>query len=139
MSSKRRNTAQRADRPLSLPIGCGIDVVELSRFRAALQRGGQAFLRRIFTEREQAYAQARRRTRLLHLAGRFAAKEAVMKAISQIDPTRVLAMNDVEVRNDRLGRPHIVLHDGGPTRLRVHISLSHVETVAVASAIAIRS
>ena len=123
---------------VSLPIGCGVDVVELPRFRKALARGGQAFLRRIFTKQEEAYARARRRTTLLHLAGRFAAKEAVIKAISQLQPRRVLAMNQVEVRNDRLGRPHIILHDGKHGLLKVHVSLSHVDTVAVASAIAIR-
>ncbi len=95
-------------------------------------------MRRIFTARETAYARARRRTRLLHLAGRFAAKEAVIKAVSQVEPSRVLAMNQVEVRNDRLGRPHIVLHDARRSRLQIHISLSHVDTVAVASAIAMK-
>ena len=119
-------------------IGCGVDVVELSRFRQAIARGGSAFLRRVFTKQEEAYARARRRTTLLHLAGRFAAKEAVIKAISQIDPKRTLAMNQVEVRNDRWGRPHIILRDGRRGRMKVHVSLSHVDSVAVASAIAIR-
>jgi len=119
-------------------MGCGVDVVELSRFRQALRRGGQAFLQRIFTKQEEAYARARKRTTLLHLAGRFATKEAVIKAVSQVDPTRVLAMNQIEVRNDRLGRPRIVLHDGKANRITIHVSLSHVKTVAVASAIAIR-
>ena len=133
MQLRRRRHTQ-----VSFPIGCGVDVVELPRFRKALARGGQAFLRRIFTKQEEAYARARRRTTLLHLAGRFAAKEAVIKAISQLQPRRVLAMNQVEVRNERLGRPHIILHDGKRGRLKVHVSLSHVDTVAVASAIAIR-
>ena len=137
MSSKRRKTPQTL-KALRLPIGCGVDVVELSRFRQALARGGDAFMRRIFTKREEAYAQRRRRTTLLHLAGRFAAKEAVIKAISQVEPRRVLAMNQVEVRNDRLGRPRIVLHDGRKSRIQIHVSLSHVATVAVASAIVIR-
>ena len=131
MPSKRR----KARTLLSLPIGCGVDVVELARFRRAMERGGRAFMRRVFTKREEAYARARRRTTLLHLAGRFAAKEAVIKAMSQIDPTRMLAMNEVEVRNDRLGRPHVILHDGRRRRVSVHVSLSHVDTVAVASAI----
>ena len=96
-------------------------------------------MRRVFTPREAAYARARPRTTLLHLAGRFAAKEAVMKAISQIDPSRVLAMHEIEIRNDRFGRPHVLLHDGRRGRMAVHVSLSHVNTVAVASAIAIRS
>jgi len=119
-------------------MGCGVDVVELARFRQAWRRGGEAFMRRVFTTREAAYARARKRTALLHLAGRFAAKEAVIKAISQIDPTRTLTMNQIEVRNDRLGRPRIVLHDHRADRLTIHVSLSHVKSVAVASAIAIR-
>ena len=132
MPSKPRKTTRPAG------FGCGVDVVELARLKQAIARGGETFLRRIFTTQERAYAQARRRTQLLHLAGRFAAKEAVIKAMSQLDPTRVLAMNQVEVRNDRFGRPHILLHDGRARRVSVHISLSHVDSVAVASAIAMR-
>lgn len=123
---------------LSLPIGCGIDVVELPRFKQAMKRGGKRFIERIFTQREEAYAKAHKRTTLLHLAGRFAAKEAVIKAISQIDPARTLAMNQIEIKNDRWGRPHIILHDKHSKKLKVHISLSHVNSVAVASAIAVR-
>jgi len=115
-----------------------VDVVELARFRQVLKRGGRAFLRRVFTDQEAAYARARPRTTVLHLAARFAAKEAVIKAISQLEPTRLLAMKQIEVRNDRIGRPRILLHDGRRQRLAIHVSLSHVETVAVASAIAIR-
>ena len=137
-SKPRKATAPARGRRSPLPIGCGVDVVELARFRQALARGGRAFLRRVFTPQEEAYARARKRTRLLHLAGRFAAKEAVIKALSQVEPARTLAMNQVEVVNDRLGRPRIVLHDGRRGRVSVHISLSHVETVAVASAIVIR-
>ena len=95
-------------------------------------------MNRIFTKREQAYAQSRPRTTLLHLAGRFAAKEAVMKAVSQIDPQQALTMKEVEVKNDRLGRPHIILHNGRLRRIHVYASLSHVKSVAVASAIAVR-
>ena len=138
MSLKRHRLSEGLSGEQSLRIGCGVDVVELPRFRRAMERGGRAFMRRIFTPHEEAYARSRPSTTLLHLAGRFAAKEAVIKAMSQVDPTRRLAMNHVEVRNDRLGRPHIVFHDKQKGRIKVHISLSHVDTVAVASAIAIR-
>ena len=131
-------TNRRVNGTLNLPIGCGVDVVELSRFTQAVHRGGAAFMRRIFTPREEAYAKARRQTTLLHLAGRFAAKEAVIKAISQVDPKRVPSMNQVEIRNDRLGRPRVILHNAGTDRLEVHVSLSHVDTVAVASAIVVK-
>ena len=119
-------------------MGCGVDVVELPRLRQAIARGGAAFLRRVFTPREQAYAKARRRTSLLHLAGRFAAKEAVIKAIFQLDPRHVPAMNQIEIRNDRLGRPRAVLLVTRRRPLTIHVSLSHVDTVAVASAIVLR-
>ena len=122
----------------NLPIGCGVDVVELSRLKQAIRRGKQAFMRRIFTPHEEAYARARQRTTLLHLAGRFAAKEAVIKAISQVDPKRVPTMKQVEIHNDRLGRPRVVLLDGRVSRLQVYVSLSHVDTVAVASAIVVK-
>ncbi len=124
-------------RPRGARFGCGIDVVDMPRFQRTLRRGGSAFIRRVFRPGEVAYAQARPRTRLLHLAGRFAAKEAVIKAVSQVAPSRAPGMRDVEVRNDRLGRPRIILH-GKARRLHVHISLSHVDTVAVASAIVTR-
>ena len=137
MRSRRRNTQR--PRGLNLPIGCGVDVVELSRLKQSIRRGKQAFMRRIFTPHEAAYARARRRTTLLHLAGRFAAKEAVIKAISQVDPRRVPTMKQVEIRNDRLGRPRVVLLvDGRASQLQVYVSLSHVDTVAVASAIVVR-
>jgi len=119
-------------------IGCGVDVVDVSRFRRVMERGGAAFRRRVFTAQEEAYARARPRTSVLHLAGRFAAKEAVIKAISQVDPRRVPSMRQVEVRNDRWGRPRIQLHGTDLKRMAIHVSLAHVETVAVASAIAIK-
>lgn len=119
-------------------MGCGVDVVELVRFRQAMRRGGEAFMRRVFTPREQAYARARKRTTLLHLAGRFAAKEAVLKAMSQVDPRRTLAMNQIEIRNDSLGRPSVALRDGRASGLQIYVSLSHVKSVAVASAITVR-
>ena len=127
-----------APKARSSRFGCGVDVVELDRFRRAMARGGEAFRRRIFTSQEQRYAKARKRTTVLHLAGRFAAKEAVMKAFSQVNPGRSLAMNQIEVCNDRLGRPSIVVHNPAAKGIQIYISLSHVNSVAVASAIAIR-
>ena len=135
----RRSPAHRSGRSgrVERGIGCGVDVVELERFRASVRRGGARFLQRIFTEAELAYSRARKRTTLLHLAGRFAAKEAVLKALWQLNPRATLTMKQVEVCNDRLGRPRAVLH-GRASGVAVHISLSHVKTVAVASAIAVQ-
>ena len=123
---------------MSQQIGCGIDVVELPRFRHVAQRGGAAFMKRVFTAREVAYAQARPRTKWLHLAARFAAKEAVIKALSQLNSHRTPAMRQIEICNDLKGRPSVRVHPAGRKAAVIHISLSHVNSVAVATAIAIR-
>ena len=62
----------------------------------------------------------------------------MLKALSQVDPRRSLAMNKIEVCNDRLGRPSITVHDPRMKGIQIYVSLSHVNSVAVASAIAIR-
>lgn len=119
-------------------MACGIDVLRVSRFRQAVKRGGEAFLRRVFTETERRYA-ARYHNSLLRLAARFAAKEAVVKAMSQIDPRHAVMMRQVEIVNDRLGRPTAALrgwdHRKPP---RLEVSLSHEDQVVVACAIAFR-
>ena len=120
-------------------IGCGIDVVELARFRTSARRGGAAFMRRVFTPQELAYAKARPRTTWLHLAARFAAKEAVIKALSQLSPKTIVAMRQIEICNDRIGRPRAVIHQPALRRMQIHVSLSHVDSVAVATAIATAS
>lgn len=134
-SRARRAAAlrKRSARPAGAQMGCGIDVVELDAFKVAMRRWGAALARRVFTDHERAYAE-RHRNALLHLAARFAAKEAVIKAMSQVEPGRVLTMKQIEVRNDRLGRPSIALHDGRAPRATILISLSHGKRVAVASA-----
>jgi len=134
---RRRRKANQTAKTAAL-YGCGIDVVELARFRRALEHGGKAFMRRVFTEKEQAYARQRRHTTLLHLAARFAAKEAIIKAMGQVDPRRVPPLNKIEIYNDEMGRPHVTFLDGRIHKMRIHISLSHVPSVAVASAFAIR-
>ena len=141
MPSKRKRSVAKARlrKAVGPALGCGVDVVELSRFERSMKSGGRSFMRRIFTAQEEAYAKARKRTTLKHLAGRFAAKEAVLKALSQMDSKgRVPAMNQVEIRNDTFGRPSVKLHDGRKRRLKAYVSLSHVDTIAVASAIVTR-
>lgn len=118
-------------------MGCGIDLVELGRFRTAMRRGGQRFLNRIFTATEQRYA-ATRATQAQRLAARFAVKEATIKALAQVDPTNVLAMKQIEVRNDAAGRPSVNVQGWRGAMPELHISLSHTEQLAVACVIAVR-
>lgn len=125
----------RDRKPVGQPIGCGVDVIELSRFRKTLKRWGQPFLRRVYTEEELRRAK-QRRDAIGFLAGRFAAKEAVVKAMSQVDPNHPLTMQQIEIRNDALGRPFVLVNHRAIRHPRVYVSLSHSTTTAVASAIA---
>ena len=98
-------------------IGIGIDVTDLPRIAQMLQRYGDRFLRRVFTEREIAYC-TRRRNPVPHLAGRFAVKEAAMKALGTGHAFGVL-WKDVEVVR-RGGPPQLQLHGGAAARADGH-------------------
>ena len=93
-------------------IGTGVDLAEVDRIQAALEdpRIGQRFRDRVFTEKEIAYCEKKRRGKYESYAGRFAAKEAVMKALGRGWGAQVRWL-DIEVVRARSGKPDIALHD----------------------------
>jgi len=111
-------------------IGTGVDITEVRRLRKAVEKWGRDFLNRVFTKDELENAKTRG-SLYQHLAGRFAAKEAVFKAMGEKD----LNWKDVQILNDKQGRPYCVILNGKDKKLDVHVSISHVKTYAVASAI----
>lgn len=117
-------------------VGIGTDIVEVERIRKACRR--PRFLSRVFTERELALFQSRKENYQV-LAGTFAAKEAVVKAMGT--GFRGFAWKDVEILRDELGKPHVVLHRQALETVRamegrkIHISISHTRCYAVAQAI----
>ena len=122
--------------------GFGVDIVEVKRIKAAVKKFGGRFLNRIFTERELAYCKGKGAPEQ-HLAARFAAKEAVYKAFGG-DGKNPIAWTDVEIVNDRYGKPLVILK-GTAKRLMVRrkvrravVSLSHTKNYAVGNCILIR-
>ncbi len=116
--------------------GIGIDIVEIDRMEQTIRSWGDKFYEKIFTEREIAYANSKKFP-VQHLAGRFAVKEAVAKAIST-GWSEGFKWKDVEVENDLRGKPSVILHGRLKTLLKdssVLISLSHSQTMVVAMAI----
>ncbi len=118
-------------------IGVGVDIIEVERIRAALDnaRTGERFRARVFTPQEMAYC-GRRRNAAQSFAARFAAKEAVMKALG-----RAFAWREIEVvRTD--GPPSVRLHRHAQVRAqalgirRVSLSLSHTAQLAIAYVVA---
>ena len=109
-------------------LGNGVDIIEVSRIESAIERWGDAFLNHVFTDDEIAYAK-QHKFPFPHYAGRFAAKEAIFKAMG--DAT--LAWKDVSIINDASGKP--VCHFRKPNNKNILLSISHSRDYAVASAI----
>lgn len=116
--------------------GIGVDVVMISRIRGALQRWGEKFMRRIFTEEEVAYCM-RKRDPAPSFAARFAAKEAFFKALGP-GQKRGIRWKEVGVENEKSGRPSFSIHQDRRVFMdaegiaRVHLSLSHDGDFAIA-------
>jgi len=108
--------------------GSGIDIVEIPKLERAVKRWGDDFLKRVYTDRELAYARSKRYP-LQHLAARFAAKEAIFKALGT-KPN--IAFKDIEICHDKHGRPLCRIRN---KRSLIALSLSHTENYAVACAI----
>jgi len=124
-------------------LGIGIDLVEIGRIRKMLERHGEHFVARVFTEGERDYCAAMADPAPFY-AARFAAKEAVAKALGTGIGAQ-LAWLDVDVHREESGRPHIVLSGAGAetaAALRVTgilLTLSHAEQYAIAQVMAVRS
>src|SRR5436309_7543349 len=116
-------------------IGLGVDATDIVRISERIDRYGERFLHRIFTEDEVAYAMGRR-VPAIHLAGRFAAKEAAMKALGTGHSQGVL-WRDVEVVR-RGGPPQLQLHGGAARRFAALggrsslLSITHSDDLALA-------
>jgi holo-[acyl-carrier protein] synthase len=120
----------------SVILGTGVDLAEVARIRASIERYGERFTRRVFTEREIAYSE-RKANKYERYAARFAAKEAGMKAIGT-GWSGGITWKDLEVTNLPSGRPTLALHGVArdvADRLGVqtiHLSLTHTSGQALA-------
>ena len=116
-------------------VGTGLDATEIVRVEQTIERFGDRFLQRVFTDREIAYCQRRRRPGP-HFAARFAAKEAAMKALGTGHSQGVL-WRDVEVVR-RGGPPQLEFHGGASRRFHAigasssHLTLTHSQDLALA-------
>ncbi len=114
-------------------IGLGLDVTDIPRIVSTIERYGQRFLQRIFTEGEIAYC-ARRRVPAVHFAGRFASKEATMKALGT-GHSRGVLWRDVEVVRHG-GPPQLQLHGGAARRFAAMGGRSSLLTITHSDALA---
>lgn len=124
-------------------IGVGTDLLEIARVRSILEQpSGDRFLQRVLTEKERELATAKQGRLAEFTAGRFAAKEAVVKALG-CGIGKEVSFRDVEVLPDPKGRPVVRIAPEAlgrlsldPDRLQIHLSITHSETSAMAYALA---
>ena len=110
----------------------GIDIVHIPKFKKAVERWGDKLKKRIFTKGELAYCEIRRFSEQ-HLAARFAAKEAFIKALG-----RGVVSKEIDGTNNSDGRPYILLNSKSPiqnSELLTHLSLSHDGDYCIAQVI----
>jgi holo-[acyl-carrier protein] synthase len=122
-------------------VGIGTDIVECPRIGRMIEEHGELFLSRVYTAREIRYCQARKNA-MEHFAGRWAAKEAILKCLGT-GWRKGLCWTDLEIRNDFQGAPRVYL--GGAARdqaEQLHVSdillsISHCRAYATATAVAL--
>ncbi len=122
-------------------VAHGIDLVDCPRIAEMVERHGERFIDRVFTKAEQAYAKSTK-NEIEKLAGRFAAKEAILKLMGTGWRGKI-AWTDIEVVNNAMGRPEVAL-EGEVKRIaeklgirHVSVSITHTANFAIASAVAL--
>ncbi len=119
-----------------IKITCGTDIIEIDRIKEAIEKSGKKFLEEIYTQKEIEYCQSKHESKYEHYAARFAAKEAIFKAVSILLQNRFeLNWKQAEVQNDEKGRPYIIFHkvDFENRIISKDITLSHCKKYATAT------
>jgi holo-[acyl-carrier protein] synthase len=122
-------------------VAHGIDLVDCPRIEAMIERHGERFIQRVFTAAEQAYAESNK-NKIEKLAGRFAAKEAILKLVGTGWRGKI-AWTDIEIINNSSGQPEVTL--GGEVEKiadklgikHISVSITHTANFAIASAVAL--
>ena len=119
-----------------MKISCGTDVIEIDRIKKAIERSGTRFLNEVYTRKEIEYCESKKNAKYQHYAARFAAKEAVFKAVSIFLKDKFeISWKNAEILNDKNGRPYIVFQNINfeDRIISIDISLSHSKEIAIAN------
>ena len=121
-----------------MKILCGTDIIEISRIRESIERSGDKFINILFTPAEIEYCESKKNAKYYHYAGRFAAKEAIFKAVSPLLKNKFdISWHNAEVINDKNGNPEIRFIDIKFNKIKnIDISISHCKEYAVATVVA---
>ena len=120
-----------------MKIKCGTDIVEIERIRNSIEKLGDKFINKIYTEEEKKYCESKGNQKYQHYAARFAAKEAIFKAISeQLDDKYSVCWRDFEISNSDDGKPNInILGIDTKQIANIDVSISHCKDYATANVV----
>ena len=122
-----------------MKVKCGTDIIEIERIKESVESLDGKFTKRVFTENEIKYCESKKAQKYQHYAARFAAKEAIFKAISKIlEDKYSITWKDVEIINDENGRPEVVFLNKEYQEIQdIDISISHCKEFAISNVIII--
>ena len=120
-----------------MKITCGTDIIEIERVKESIENLGEKFLERVYTKKEIEYCERKKKQKYQHYAARFAAKEALFKAISwKLEDKYEICWKDIEVLNNNQGRPELKLIGVDLKNIEnIDISISHCKNYAVANVV----
>ena len=120
-----------------MKIYCGTDIIEVARIKETINNLKEQFISRIYTDNEIAYCESKSNMKYQHYAARFAAKEAVFKAISPMLKDKYgITWTDIEILNDETKRPFVkIIEEKIDGIEQIDISLSHLKEYAIANCI----
>ena len=119
-----------------MKIKTGIDIIEIERVKQSIEETEGKFCERVYTAKEIEYCESKKVQKYQHYAARFAAKEAVFKAISQVLKSKYdIEWKDIEILNDENDRPYVNILKKDINIKDIDISISHCKTYAVANVV----
>ncbi len=123
-----------------MKVLCGTDIIEISRIKESIERLGNDFINMIFTPNEIKYCESKKNSKYYHYAGRFAAKEAIFKAVSSLLKDKFdISWHNAEVINDENGNPKVNFIDIKFDKIAdIDISISHCKEYAVATVVIVK-
>ena len=122
-----------------MKITCGTDIIEIERIQHSIEEIGEKFKERVYTKKEIEYCESKKNQKYQHYAARFAAKEAVFKAIShKLENKYQIEWKNIEIINDKNGRPEVNFVNIHINELeQIDLSISHCKKYAVANVVSV--
>lgn len=121
-----------------MKVKCGVDIIEVSRIEEAIENLEDKFLNRVYTKKEIEYCNSKNNMKYQHFAVRFAAKEAIFKAVSEsLEEKTDIVWTNIEILNNKDGRPYVsfINCDMEEKIENIDISLSHIKEYAIANCV----